>query len=72
LVKDFPISPLEQIAREAGKEVGADRVAASAAEELKNVLLEISDKIALDAVAACRHANRVTIKREDIILATRR
>lgn len=67
MVKDFPLSPLERIAREAG----AERVSASAVKSLKEVLLEISEKIALNAIAACRHAKRVTIKAEDIRLATR-
>lgn len=71
MVKEFPLSPLEAIAREAGKEAGADRVAASAAEEMRTLLLEIADKVALDAVAAARHAGRVTVKREDIALVTR-
>lgn len=71
MVKDFPLSPLEKIAKEAGKTVGADRVAMSAAEEMRNILLEFSNKIAIDAIAASHHAKRVTIKKEDIILATR-
>jgi histone H3/H4 len=72
LVKEFPILPLEKIAKEAGKTVGADRVSAQASWELRNIMLEIADKIAGDAVAAARHASRVTVKREDIILAARR
>jgi len=71
LVKEFPLLPLEILAKKAGKEVGADRVSASAVEELRNILLEISDKIAVEAVAASHHAKRVTIKREDIVMATR-
>lgn len=71
MVKDFPILPLEMIARKAGKETRADRVAASATNEMRNILLEISDKIAQEAVAASHHAKRVTIKREDILLAVR-
>jgi len=71
LVKEFPLSPLERIAKEAGKTVGADRVAASAAEEMRNILLEMANKIAINAIAAAHHAKRVTIKREDIVLATR-
>lgn len=67
MVKDFPLSPFEKIAREAG----AERVATSAVRELKSALLEISDKIATEAVAACTHAKRVTIKREDIAIAVR-
>lgn len=72
MVKEFPISPLEKIAKEAGKTVGADRVSAEASRELRNVMLEIADKISADAVAVSQHAGRVTVKREDIILATRR
>jgi histone H3/H4 len=72
MVKEFPLLPLEKIAHEAGKEVGADRVALSATVELRNTLLEIADKIAQEAVAASMHANRVTVKREDIALVARR
>jgi histone H3/H4 len=71
LVKDFPLTPLEKIAKEAGKPVGADRVAASAVKEMKNTLVEIADKVAIEAVMVAHHANRVTVKREDIALATR-
>lgn len=67
MVKDFPLSPLEQLARDAG----APRIALSAVKELKIVLLEEADKIAVEAVAACNHAKRVTIKREDIRMAIR-
>jgi len=67
LVKDFPLLPLEKVARKAG----AERVSLSAVKAMKEVLLEISEKIALDAVAASRHAKRVTIKADDIRLATR-
>jgi len=71
MVKDFSILAMEKILKKAGKEVGADRVAISAAEELKNLLLEMSEKIALEAVAASHHAKRVTVKREDIQMAVR-
>ena len=67
MVKDFPVSPLEKLAREAG----AERIAGSAVNELRLSLLEISDKIAAEAVAACKHAKRVTIKREDVRMAVR-
>jgi histone H3/H4 len=65
MVKDFPLAPLEKIAREAG----AERISSSALHELRLALLEISSKIAAEAVAACNHAKRVTIKQEDIRLA---
>jgi histone H3/H4 len=67
MVKDFPMSPLERVARKAGGE----RVSTSAVKELHTALLEISEQISRDAIAACRHAKRVTIKAEDIRLATR-
>lgn len=67
MVKDFPLSPLEKVARKAG----AERVSASALKEMRAALLEISDKMAVEAVAACHHAKRVTIKREDIQMAAR-
>ena len=71
MVKDFPLLPLENILKDAGKEIGADRVALSAVKEMKGTLLEISNKIAIDSVAASHHARRVTVKREDIAMAVR-
>lgn len=71
MVKDFPLLPLEKILKDAGKEIGADRVSLSAVKEMKATILEISDKIALEAVAASHHAKRVTVKREDIAMAVR-
>lgn len=71
MVKDFPLLPLEKILKDAGKEVGADRVALSAAKEMRTTLLELADKIAVEAVAASHHAKRVTVKREDIAMAVR-
>ena len=67
MVKEFPLYPMEKILKKAG----AERISKSAAEELRIALLEIAEKIALDAIAACRHAKRITIKREDIALANR-
>ena len=68
MVKDFPSSPLERVMRKAG----AGRVSTSAIKEMLNILLEITDKIASDATSAARHAKRVTVKREDIVLVTRK
>jgi histone H3/H4 len=67
MVKDFPFLPLEKLAREAG----AERISAPALRALKEILLELTDKIARDAVKMSEHAGRVTIKRDDIILASR-
>jgi len=68
MVKDFPLLPLEKIARQAG----AERVSRSALITLKEVLLETSEELAREAVKLAEHAKRVTIKREDIILASKR
>jgi len=67
MVKDFPGSPLERVMRKAG----AERVAASAVDEMRNAMLDMAGRIASDAIAACRHAKRATVKREDVALATR-
>ncbi|MCX6820708.1 MAG: NFYB/HAP3 family transcription factor subunit [Candidatus Aenigmarchaeota archaeon] len=67
MVKDFPSSPLERVMRKAG----ADRVAASAIDEMRNAMLEMAERVAMDAIAACKHAKRTTVKREDIVMATR-
>ena len=67
MVKDFPLLPLEKLSRKSG----AERVSVSALKELKLTLLELSNKLAIDAVAAAHHAKRVTIKREDIAIAVR-
>lgn len=68
MVKDFPLLPLEKIAREAG----AERVSTSALHAMKAILLEISEDIARNAVKLSEHAKRVTVKREDIALANKR
>lgn len=67
MVREFPLSPLEKIAREAG----AERVAVSAVKALREAMLEVADQIAADAVAASRHAGRVTVKASDIKIAFR-
>ncbi|MDI6806786.1 MAG: NFYB/HAP3 family transcription factor subunit [Candidatus Aenigmarchaeota archaeon] len=65
--KDFPLFTLERILKKAG----AERISLSAAEELRTLLLEITDKIAKDAIALATHAKRTTVKKEDIKLAIR-
>jgi len=71
LVKEFPLLPLEKILKDAGKEVKADRVSESAVIELRKIMLEMADKIAIEAVVAARHAKRVTVRREDVQIAIR-
>ena len=68
MVKDFPASPLERVMRKAG----AERVSNSAIKEMMNILLEITDRISTDAISVARHARRVTVRREDIVLVTRK
>jgi histone H3/H4 len=53
------------------KKSGAERVSDDAANELRNVLEEIAEKIANHALELSLHAGRKTIKPEDIRLATR-
>jgi histone H3/H4 len=65
MVKDFPLAPLEKILKKAG----ARRVSKEALIELKSALLDITNKVALEAIKLSHHAKRVTIKREDIKLA---
>ena len=67
MVKDFPSSPIERVIRKAG----AERVSSSAVKEMLNILLEMVDKVSADAATAARHAKRVTVKREDVVLVTR-
>ncbi len=67
MVKDFPSSPIERVMRKAG----AERVSASAVNEMRDAMLEIADKISMDATIAARHAKRVTVKKDDIVLVTR-
>jgi len=67
LTRTFPLAPLEKIAREAG----AERVSVSAVKALREAVLDLADKIAADAVAASRHAGRVTVKASDIKIACR-
>ena len=67
MVKDFPSTPLERVMRKAG----AERVSESAIEEMKSIMLEIAEKVSMGAIAASKHAKRVTVKRDDVAMATR-
>ncbi len=67
MVKDFPSSPIERVIRNSG----AERVSSSAVKEMKDIMLDIADKISIEAVLAARHADRVTVKKDDIELVTR-
>jgi histone H3/H4 len=67
MVRDFPLAPLEKIAREAG----AERVSVSAVKALKQAAVDAAEAIAKDSLAASQHAGRVTIKASDIKIACR-
>lgn len=71
MVKDFPLFPLERLLKKAGKEIDVDRVSKTAVLELKRVLLERAEEIAVKAVMLAKHAKRVTVKAEDIKMAVR-
>lgn len=63
----LPLAPLKRIA----KKSGVERMSDGAVEELRDVVEEIAEEIAKDAVVATRHAGRKTIKERDIKLVSR-
>lgn len=64
---ELPLAPLKRVAKNAG----AQRVSEEAVVELREVLEEIAEDLAKDAVVATKHAGRVTVKKEDINLVTK-
>ena len=53
------------------KKAGATRVSDESAEELRRTMEEIANGIAKGAIDMATHANRKTVKSEDIRLATK-
>jgi histone H3/H4 len=62
----LPNAPVERIIRNAG----AERVSKEAVEELKQAVEELGEEIAQDSSKLADHADRNTIKKQDIELAT--
>jgi histone H3/H4 len=67
MVKDFPLLALEKLMKRAG----ADRVSLSATKEMRILAGDIAEKLAKNAVEMAHHAKRVTVKKEDILLASK-
>jgi len=64
---NLPLAPLKRIAKKAGVERMSDK----AVEELRDIVEEISDDLARDAIVATRHAGRKTVKARDIKLVSK-
>lgn len=63
----LPNAPIERIIRKAG----ADRVSEDAIEELKTAVEEAAEEIAKEASEMSEHANRKTITKNDVEMATK-
>ncbi len=61
----IPLAVVERIARKAGVE----RISREALEELKELIEEIAEDLAMEASELAKHAGRKTIKPEDVKLA---
>ncbi|MCJ7450820.1 MAG: histone family protein [Candidatus Nanohaloarchaeota archaeon QJJ-9] len=63
---ELPRAPLERIMRNAG----AERVSGDAVEALRSEVEDVAKELANEAVQASKHADRKTIKRDDVHLAS--
>lgn len=63
----LPNAPIERIIRKAG----ADRVSEDAVEELKDAVEDLGKEISRDALEMAEHADRKTVKKQDIEMASR-
>lgn len=63
---NLPLAPVERMIKESGN---AQRVSASAAKALAEVLEEYGTEISLKAIKLAGHAGRKTVTAEDIKLA---
>ncbi|MFB6241654.1 MAG: histone family protein [Candidatus Nanosalina sp.] len=62
----LPNAPIERIIRKAG----AERVSKEAVEELRDAVEDLGREVSADAVEMADHANRNTVKEEDVDMAT--
>lgn len=67
ITMSLPNAPIERIIRKAG----AERVSEEAVEELRGAVEEAGEDIAREAIDLAEHADRNTVKKEDIDMATR-
>ena len=65
---EIAVAPMHRLCKKAG----ADRVSEAAAKELAKTLEDIGVKIAKEALDYAMHAQRKTVKEEDIEIATRK
>ena len=65
MVNEIPLSPINRILRTAG----AQRVSNEAILTLRDFVEKIALEVAKESIEACKHANRVTVKKEDITYA---
>lgn len=61
------LKPFEKIAKKKGL-----RISKSALEELRDIMDEEAERIAIESIRLCEHAGRRTVMPEDIILASER
>ena len=62
----LPKAPIERIIRKAG----AERVSDEAIKELRDAVEDLGEDIAEEAISLANHANRNTVKEEDIKMVT--
>ncbi|MFB6116595.1 MAG: histone family protein [Candidatus Nanosalina sp.] len=62
----LPNAPIERIIRKAG----AERVSEEAVEELRDAVEDLGEEVAADATKMAEHAERNTVKKEDVDMAT--
>lgn len=61
---DFPTNTIKRLARE----VGIERISDDAIKEMKIIIMKLAEKYGRMAIENAKHANRKTIKLEDVLL----